>query len=45
MNLDNPPPNEKILRAHFFSYEPPTIEQPSSTPEIIALDYPLISLK
>ena len=45
MDLDDPPPNAKILRAHFFGHEPPTIEQPASTPEIMALDHPFLSLK
>ena len=45
MDLDDPPPNAKILRAHFFGHEPPTIEQLSSTPEIMALDHPFLSLK
>ena len=45
IDLNNPSPNAKILRAHFFRYESPTIEKLSSTPEIMALDHLFLSLK
>ena len=45
MDLDDPPLNAKILNAHFFEHKLLSIEQPSSIPEIMALDHLFLSLK
>ena len=45
IDLDNTSPNTKILYTNSFGHKLPTIKQPSSTLEIIALDYLFLSLK
>ena len=45
MNLDDPPPNAKILRAYFFALPTPEIPSVDSTLDILTVDYSFILFK